>query len=182
MMSLIALMLAGGDLIPTRPDTFWKFRTDKAEVTWTVGPIGDEKIKIVDGDGKRAIFTDPKSEGFSAVRDGDKIVMILKNTGDEVRVYLPEFGFFMIAWTFRTDDLADGKSITFPRAYLSCGFGIWGVKAEVKAEDVTVPAGTFRAFRIRDEEGSEIWIKPGIGIVKFGSMELSAWGVPKRPH
>jgi len=191
-LTLIAATMLGGDLIPTRLGSFWKFRMDgEKESTWKLSPLPDGKITLVDwsdeGDTpwenmKWVVVEGGEASHFS-IMEGDSPRFIIKNTGDEIRMYRHEFGtWYVIDWVIRTDDFQEGRSFRTPRAYAGCGFWTELVSCTVKSEKVLLPAGEFHAFRF-DSDLQSLWIVPGIGIVKMtnghSTFELSEWGVPK---
>lgn len=87
---------------------------------------------------------------------------------------------FASAWHL-PPDLAAAGSWPFRELFFSCGFGGWQRTATARAEEVTVPAGTFQAIRVElpgDRGPRTLWLVEGLGPVKLhqggATLELEA--------
>ena len=135
--------------IPLRPGTWWEYRESYAERLGEIDSINDDLTRFeVRGPEQRLYIlqtggADPAS---GPVEVGDGWIRLASWTGEDA-LPLP---------------LAVGRKGPVSEA----GAAAWTVEAE---EEVTVPAGTFRALRCALRTPSAVailWIAPGVGIVR----------------
>ena len=135
--------------IPLRPGTWWEYRESYAERLREIDSISDEPTRFeVQGTEERPFIrqtggVDPAS---GPVEVGEGWIRLAPWTGEDA-LPLP---------------LAVGGKGPSPEA----GAAVWAVEAE---EDVTVPAGRYRALRcaLRGPAAvAVLWIAPGVGVVR----------------
>jgi len=145
MMLLAAIEFA----VPLRPGTWWEYRESYAERLGEIDSINDDLTRFeVRGPEERLYIhqtggADPAS---GPVEVGDGWIRLASWTGEDA-LPLP---------------LAVGRKGPVSEA----GAAAWTVEAE---EEVTVPAGTFRALRCALRTPSAVailWIAPGVGVVR----------------
>jgi hypothetical protein len=135
--------------IPLAHGNFWEYRESYAERHGAVDAIDETTTRFEMHRGRRGYYVaqqggaDPASGPVEEVEGG---IRLLPWTGED---YLPV-------------PLLPGRV----GAGSSADHGGWRVEAE---EEVTVPAGTFKAFRCSIRTWSNVsllWIAPGVGVVK----------------
>ena len=160
--------------IPLEPGTFWEYRESYTERIGSLDSTSDEVTRFeVRGTPARPFIhqsggADPAP---GPVERGEEWIRLSPWTGEDALPLPLEVG--------RSGAAVEG------------GLRGWTVEAE---EDVTVPAGTFHAFRcaLRSRRNeSFLWITPGVGVVRETQGEpgrrpeiervLLRWGAPGRP-
>jgi hypothetical protein len=150
---VIALLLAAAALlagpIPLERGTFWEYRELYSEPRGEIDSTTESATRFeVRGSADRPFIdqkggADPSS---GPVETGEGWIRLAPWTGEDALPLPLEVG--------RTGPQVDGG-------------GAWTVEAE---DEVTVPAGTFRALRCVQRSGftsaSILWIAPGVGVVK----------------
>ena len=135
--------------IPLKPGAFWEYRESYAEGMGEIDSISDEITRFeVRGTAGHLVIrqtggADPAS---GPVEEGEGWIRLTPWTGEEA---LPV-------------PLEVGRSGPPSEA----GVAVWRVEAE---EEITVPAGTFRALRCALRTPTTVailWIAPGVGVVK----------------
>jgi hypothetical protein len=147
---LLAPLLAAIEFaIPLAPGAYWEYRESSAERIGEIDSITDEPTRFEVQGTLGHLFirqtggVDPAS---GPVEVGEGWIRLTPWTGEEA---LPV-------------PLEVGRSGPASEA----GAGVWKVEAE---EELTVPAGTFRAFRCALRTPTSVailWIAPGVGVVK----------------
>jgi hypothetical protein len=147
--TLALLLLAADFAIPLKPGAFWEYRESYAERMGEIDSISDETTRFeVRGTPGHLVIrqtggADPAS---GPVEEGEGWIRLTPWTGEEA---LPV-------------PLEVGRSGPPSEA----GVAVWKVEAE---EDITVPAGTFRALRCALRTPTTVgilWIALGVGVVK----------------
>lgn len=149
-MTWAALVVAAAALpFPLEPGTSWIYREAYAEKRGAIDSITEDETSFeLKGKGGR-LFVEQRGgadpAGLTPIEWGEDWIRLGPWTGDEPLPLPVEMG--------RRGHAAEGEAA-------------WVVEAE---EDVTVPAGSFRALRCafrtwRSE--SLLWIAPGVGVVR----------------
>jgi hypothetical protein len=144
--------------VPLERGTFWEYREFYSEPKGEIDATTDEITRFeVHGSAERPFIqqTGGADPGAGPVEAGEGWIRLAPWTGEDALPLPLEVG--------RSGPAADGG-------------GSWKVEAE---EEVTVPAGTFRARRcVLRAPGvvSILWIAPGVGVVK----ETQGTGTPGR--
>jgi hypothetical protein len=157
---MLALLLLAPFAIPLYPGAFWEYRESSSERIGEIDSITDEvtRFEVRGTPGHLSIRqtggVDPAS---GPVEVGEDWIRLTPWTGEEALPLPLEVG--------RAGPASEE------------GAAVWKVEAE---EEVTVPAGIFRALRcaLRTTTSlSILWIAPGVGVVK------EQQGSPRtRPH
>jgi len=146
---LLALVSLAGFAIPLQPGTFWEYREAYAEKLGEIHSVTEEVTRFEVRGTALSLFVrqtggaDPAS---GPVEVGEDWIRITPWTGEDALPMVLEVG--------RKGPVAGD------------GAAAWTVEAE---EEVSVPAGVFRALRcaLRTPTSvSVLWIAPGVGVVR----------------
>jgi hypothetical protein len=147
----LVLLLVAVELfaIPLKPGAFWEYRESYAERMGEIDSISDETTRFeVRGTPGHLVIrqtggADPAS---GPVEEGEGWIRLTPWTGEEALPLPLEVG--------RSGPPSEAGAV------------VWKVEAE---EEITVPAGTFRALRCALRTPTTVailWIAPGVGVVK----------------
>jgi hypothetical protein len=153
---LLSLLLLAGFPVPLDPGTWWEYQEAYSVPSGELDLISDDvtRFTITGSAGRPFVLQTGGADPASApVERGEHFIRLGPWTGEEPLPLPLEVG--------RSGPATDGMEP-------------WRVEAE---EEVTVPAGTFRALRcaLRTRSSAAVlWIAPGTGVVK------ETQGVPGR--